>query len=113
MNIDEYTLLKSIGKGEFGEVYLTKKIGTNQLFATKKVSKQKLETPSIKKVFINELNILKELNHPNVIKLETFRQTEHNVYIITEYYNGGSLYDCLRKHRMLKGKPFSQKNYNI
>ena len=72
MNFDEYTLLKSIGKGEFGEVYLTKKIGTNQLFATKKVSKQILETPSIKKVFINELNILKELNHPNVINRTSF-----------------------------------------
>ena len=85
MNIDEYTLLKSIGRGEFGEVYLTKKIGTDQFYATKKISKQKLETPSIKKTVTNELNILKELNHPNVIKLETFRQTEHNIYIITEY----------------------------
>jgi serine/threonine protein kinase len=37
MRIDEYTLIQPIGKGAFGEVYLTSKEGTNQLFATKKV----------------------------------------------------------------------------
>ena len=106
--IEDYSLIKSIGKGEFGEVYLTSKKGTSQLFATKKVSKQKIESPSIKKYFINEVTILKELQHKNIIKLEEIRQTTHNFYIITEFYNGGSLCDCLRKHRMIKGKPFSE-----
>ena len=108
MMIEDYSLIKSIGKGEFGEVFLTSKKGTNQLFATKKVSKQKIESPSIKKYFTNEVTILKELQHKNIIRLEEIRQTPHNFYIITEYYNGGSLSDCLRKHRMIKGKPFSE-----
>ena len=106
--IDEYCLIKCIGRGAFGEVYLTSKKGSNQLFATKKVSKQKVETPSIKKYFINEINILRELNHKNIVRLETIRQTVHNFYIITEFYNGGGLSECLRKHRMIKGKPFSE-----
>ena len=108
MMIEDYSLIKSIGKGEFGEVFLTSKKGTSQLFATKKVSKQKIESPSIKKYFINEVTILKELQHKNIIKLEEIRQTAHNFYIITEFYNGGSLCDCLRKHRMIRGKPFSE-----
>lgn len=108
MMIDEYCLIKCIGRGAFGEVYLTSKKGSNQLFATKKVPKQKVETPSIKKYFINEINILRELNHKNIIKLETIRQTVHNFYIITEFYNGGGLSECLRKHRMIKGRPFSE-----
>ena len=108
MMIDEFSLIKSIGKGEFGEVYLSSKKGSNQLFATKKVSKQKIQSPSIKKYFLNEITILKELQHKNIIRLETIRQTVHNFYIITEFYNGGNLSDCLRKHRMLKGKPFSE-----
>ena len=106
--IDEYCLIKCIGRGAFGEVYLTNKKGSNQLYATKKVSKQKIESPSIKKYFINEINILKELNHKNIIRLETIRQTAHNFYIITEFYNGGGLSECLRKHRMIKGRPFSE-----
>ena len=108
MMIDEYTLTKCIGRGAFGEVYLTTKKGTDKLFATKKVSKQKIETPSIKKYFINELTILKQLQHKNIIRLETIRQTVHNYYIITDYYNGEDLSGCLRKHRMIKGKPFSE-----
>ena len=106
--IDEYNLIKCIGRGAFGEVYLTSKKGSNQLFATKKVSKQKVETPSIKKYFKNEINILKELDHKNIVRLETIRQTVHNFYIITEFYNGGGLSECLRKHRMIKGRPFSE-----
>ena len=108
MIIDEFSLIKCIGRGEFGEVYLSSKKGTTQLFATKKVSKQKIETPSIKKYFLNEIAILKELHHKNIIRLETIKQTIHNFYIITDFYNGGDLSDCLRKHRMIKGRPFSE-----
>ena len=108
MMIDGYTLIKSIGRGAFGEVFLSKKNETGQLFAIKKVSKQKVEVPSVKKYFINELTILKELQHKNIVRLETIRQTIHNYYIITEYYNGGGLTECLRKYKMIKGMPFSE-----
>ena len=106
--IDDYTLLKCIGKGAFGEVYLTSKKGTNKLFATKKVSKEKVSAPQIKKNFVNEISILKVVQHKNIVKLETIRQSLHNYYIITEYYNGGGLYDCLKKYRMIYGRAFSE-----
>jgi serine/threonine protein kinase len=106
--IDEYSLLKSIGKGAFGEVFLTSKEGTDQLFATKKVSKQKADSPKIKKYFINEIAILKEIKHKNIIHFETIKHTIHNYYIITEFCNGGGLSDCLRKYRKKYGKPFSE-----
>ena len=108
MILDDYTLLKCIGKGAFGEVYLTSKKGSNQLFATKKVSKQKVETQINKKYFINEISILKTIQHKNIVKLETIRQTLHNYYIITEFYNGGGLSDCLKKYKMINGKGFSE-----
>jgi len=108
MILDDYTLLKCIGKGAFGEVYLTSKKGSNQLFATKKVSKQKVDTQINKKYFINEISILKAIQHKNIVKLETIRQTVHNYYIITEFYNGGGLRDCLNKYKMINGKGFSE-----
>ena len=108
MILDDYTLLKCIGKGAFGEVYLTSKKGSNQLFATKKVSKQKIETQINKKYFINEISILKTIQHKNIVKLETIRQTFHNYYIITEFYNGGGLGDCLKQYKMINGKGFSE-----
>ena len=39
--VEDYTLEKIIGKGSFGQVYLTSKTGTNKLFATKKLQKLK------------------------------------------------------------------------
>ena len=108
MMIDDYSLLKSIGKGAFGEVYLTSKEGTNRLFATKKVSKKKVNSPTLKKYFFNEISILKEINHKNIIHFETIKHTVHNFYIITEYCNGGGLSDCLLKYKKLYVKPFSE-----
>ena len=106
--IDEFALIKCIGKGAFGEVYLTSKKGSSQLYATKKVPKNKIESSSIKKYFLNEISILRELNHKNIIKLETIRQTIHNYYIITEYYNGGGLSDCLKRYKQLYGRNFTE-----
>ena len=108
MIIDELTLIKSIGKGAFGEVFLTSKKGTNQLFATKKVSRQKAASSTLKKYFINEIKILKEMNHKNIIHFEALKQTVHNFYIITEYCNGGGLYECLNKYRKLYKNAFSE-----
>ena len=43
MNFDEYTLLKSIGKGEFGEVYLTKKLEQTNYLQQKKYQNKNLK----------------------------------------------------------------------
>ena len=99
--IDEYSLIKCIGKGAFGEVFLTSKRGTTQLFATKKVPKSKADSPQIKKYFINEITILREISHPYIIHFETIKHTIHNYYIITEFCNGGDLFNCLKKYKQL------------
>ena len=108
MKIEKYFLLKCIGKGAFGEVYVTTKRGSSQLFATKKIPKQKADSPSIKKYFINEITILREINHKNIIHFEAIKHTVHNYYIITEYCNGGGLSDCLKKYMSIYGRAFPE-----
>ena len=106
--IDEFTLVKSIGKGAFGEVFLSKKQGSSTLFAIKKVPKSKADSPAIKKYFINEITILKEISHPYIIHFEAIKHTIHNYYIITEFCNGGDLSSCLKKYKSLYYYPFSE-----
>jgi len=108
MMIDEFTLVKSIGKGAFGEVYLSTKQGSPLLFATKKVSKQKADSPTIHKYFMNEIKILQQIKHKNIIHFEAIKHTVHNYYIITEFCNGGGLSDCLKKYQTIYGRAFPE-----
>ena len=108
MQVEDYSLGQCIGKGAFGEVYLTTKKGINKLFATKKIPKYKVENPTIKKHLIDEIEILQTLNHKNIIKLETIKQTTNNYYIITEYYNGGGLFNILKQYKKVYHKAFPE-----
>ena len=109
MEIDEYTIIKLIEKGEFGDVYLGTKIGSEIKYAFKKIDKTKyLKNPHKSKYLENEITILKDVNHPNIIELIDVKETLENVFIITEYYNGGSLEDCFYKHQNENNKAFSE-----
>ena len=99
MQIDYLTLLKCLDKGSFGEVYLSTKAGKKELFTTKKVDRVKADQPSIKKYFEKEINILNAIRHPNIVKLEEIKKTKDHYYIVTEYINGGSLTDYLKKYQ--------------
>ena len=67
-------LLKRLGGGSFGEVYLSKKIGGNELLATKIMQRSDIDINAKKKELLsNEINILKMLRHPNIIKLVDFK----------------------------------------
>ena len=103
--IEDITLLRSLGKGSYGEVYLSQK--QNALFATKKVKRKKADD-EMTKYFKNEINILRILNHPNIVKLEEIKMDENNYYIVMEYINGGELSDYLKKYIEKYGKPFSE-----
>ena len=106
--IDEFCLTKFLGKGEFGEVYLTNHKNTNKQYATKKIPREKAESPLLHKYIMNEINILRTINHKNIIHLETVRKTINNYYIIMEYCNGGDLSTCLRKYMLNYGRAFSE-----
>ena len=108
MFLDDYSLEKSLGKGAFGEVYLTTKKGTNKLYATKKIERELVESGNTMKYLTNEILILKELNHPNIVKFEEIKKTKNHYYIIMEYCNGGELYKTLEKYMDKYKKPFSQ-----
>ena len=107
--VDDLTLIKFIGKGSYGEVYLTKKDGKSELFATKKMDRKIIDQPQILKYFKNEIAILKELKyHKNIVKLEDMKMTKKHYYLVMEFCNGGSLSDCLKKHQNKTGQPFTQ-----
>ena len=106
--IDDITLIKSLGSGSFGEVFLSTKKGKKEFFATKKIDRKTADQPSFKKYFENEIVILRSLNHPNIVRLEDLKKTTNYYYIVMEYINGGSLTDCLNKYKLKYGRAFPE-----
>ena len=108
MLIGDLTLQKCLGKGAFGEVYLTSKQGCKEKFATKKIDKKFASNPKAKKYLDNEIAILKEIKHQNIIKLYEVQETTQFYYLVMEYCNGGGLSDCLDKYKKKFKKPFPE-----
>jgi serine/threonine protein kinase len=106
--IKDITLLKFIGKGSFGTVYLSKKDGKPGYFATKQIERVMADKPGYYKYFENELRLLQDLHHPNIVHLEDVKKDDKYYYIVMEYVNGGSLTDCLKKYQLKYGKAFPE-----
>ena len=108
MQVDNLLLEKCIGKGSFGEVYLSKKKDSSTLFATKKIERDKIENNEGMKYLKNEILILHSLKHKNIVKFEDVKKTKKHFYIVMEYCNGGELSKALEKYQVKYGKPFSE-----
>ena len=108
MLVEDLTLIKCLGKGAFGEVYLTSKQGFKQKFATKKIDKKFTQNPRSKKYLENEINILKEIDHPNIIKLVEVHESSQFYYLVMELCNGGGLAECLEEYQKKNKKPFPE-----
>ena len=106
--IENITFLKLLGKGSYGEVYLSQSENTMKVFATKKV-KRKNTDDEMTKYFKNEINILRILNHPNIVKLEEIKMDQNNYYIFMEYINGGELSDYIKKYMLNMENHFLKK----
>ena len=105
---DDLTLIKLLGKGSFGEVYLSKIKGKNQYFATKRIERKNAESTGFKKYIENEIDLIRHLNHPNILKLEGVKISQNHYYIIMEYINGGELSACLKKYMERYKKAFPE-----
>ena len=109
MIIDNLILEKCVGKGSFGEVYITSIKGDDKRkLATKKLERDQIEGTEAIKYLTNEIKILHKLNHPNIAKFESVKKTKKHFYIFMEYCNQGELSKSLEKYQEKYGKPFSQ-----
>lgn len=58
--------------------------------------------PSRLAKIMREVQILKQLTHPNIVRLHKWEETERHFGIILEYASGGELFDYILNHRYLK-----------
>ncbi|CAD8148972.1 unnamed protein product [Paramecium octaurelia] len=91
--LSHYEIVKKLGQGGFGEVYLVKHLSTENLRAAKVILRK---TISCEEKLLEETEILKTLDHPNIVKvLEIFADFKY-YYIVTEYCKGGELLERIK-----------------
>ena len=88
----KYKVISKIGEGCYGTVFLAMNLITKQNVAIKKINKIKeneIDDLEVK----NEINILRNLDHPNIVKIIEFYSTEDAYYVITDYCPSGELFN--------------------
>ncbi|KAK4549607.1 hypothetical protein LTR36_004908 [Oleoguttula mirabilis] len=84
-----------IGKGASGSVYRALNWSTGETVAIKQVSIANLQKPELN-VIMQEIDLLKNLNHPNIVKYHGFVNSPDALYIILEYCENGSLHSICK-----------------
>ena len=91
----KYKVIQKLGDGAYGTVYLATNLMTKQKVAMKKIDKVKdneIDDMEIK----NEIDILRKLDHPNIVKIIEFYSASKAYYIITDYCSCGELYNQIK-----------------
>lgn len=101
ITLDDLLVLKKLGSGMFGNVYLcTHKIRKN-LYALKSIDRFKIENKKIQESLILERKILMQLDHSFILKLVKTFKDEKRIYFLMEYVRGQDLFDVIRKLGLL------------
>ena len=93
--LDYYDVVKQLGKGGYGKVYEVKNKKTGEIRACKHLSK--LNIKNLEK-FRREIEILKKMDHPNIIKLFEVFESDRSIYLIMEECKGGEIFDKIIEH---------------
>ena len=91
-----YIKKKLLGSGAFGEVWLVRHKDLERDFAMKIIKKRKNKSSEEKEI-LNEIGILKKLDHPKILKIIDFYSKVKKYYIITEYCPEGELFNEIIK----------------
>nr|XP_048307917.1 cyclin-dependent kinase 3 isoform X3 [Myodes glareolus] len=91
-DMDAFRKIEKIGEGTYGVVYKAKNKETGQIVALKKI-RLDVETEGIPSTAIREISLLKELRHPNIVKLLDVVHREKKLYLVFEF-----LTQDLKKH---------------
>lgn len=94
-----YNFTALLGKGAFAMVYKVQTKDKGTVFAAKELDKRRFIKNGILDIkFDNELKIMKQLHHPNIVQYEDYHEFEQWIYIFMEYVPYGELSKELREN---------------
>lgn len=92
VNIKAFKIENLLGRGSYAKVFRVTKNDTGKVYAMKVLKKAQMEdNKDVMRVY-NEKDIIKDIDHPFIIKLHYTFQNKKKAYFILDYLNGGDLY---------------------
>ena len=103
-NLNNFKLIRELGKGAFGLVILAIDKETNIEYALKKVERNLIIKYKMQDYLRREVKIMYECDHPNIIRLFSHFEDQTDVYLVTEYAEKGQLYGLVKKYGRIDEK---------
>lgn len=101
VDILNYQLIRLLGRGGMGEVYLARNKNIEQLVAVKALHPKYADNPMLRARFKQEAVMLNSLNHPNIVRFLNFVENEYGVFLIMEYVEGCTLEEYVTRRNGL------------
>ncbi|KAL7582528.1 hypothetical protein Lser_V15G42932 [Lactuca serriola] len=102
VGLEDFEVMKVVGKGAFGKVYQVRKRDTCEIYAMKVVRKDKILEKNHAEYMKAERDILTKINHPFVVHLRYSFQTKYRLYLVLDFVNGGHLFFQLHRHGLFR-----------
>ncbi|XP_070588874.1 serine/threonine-protein kinase Nek5 isoform X2 [Erythrolamprus reginae] len=102
--MDNYVIIKMIGEGAFGKIFLARKKEDNQQCVIKEINLTKMPRKE-KESSQKEATLLAKMKHPNIVAFYASFQEKNNLYIMMEYCEGG---DLMKRINMQYGVLFEE-----
>ena len=97
--MEDFELMKVLGRGAFGKVVLCKEKGSGTMYAMKILKKTMVCDKNEVEHTLTENRVLRTIRHPFIVGLKYSFTTEDRLCFVTEYVSGGELFVHLRKER--------------
>ncbi|KAF2196472.1 kinase-like protein [Delitschia confertaspora ATCC 74209] len=99
LSIEDFELLKVVGKGSFGKVMQVQKRDTHRIYALKTIRKAHIISRSEVAHTLAERSVLAQINNPFIVPLKFSFQSPEKLYLVLAFVNGGELFHHLQKEQ--------------
>ena len=100
--ISDFTIIKELGTGSYGRVLLFQHNKTKAQYAVKAIDKRIQRNVQEKNHFLQEVEIMYKIHHPNVVKLYGHFEDNTYCYLLMEYIERGELFSFIPENVNLK-----------
>jgi serine/threonine protein kinase len=96
-SLAHYRIIKKLGRGGMGEVYLAQDTKLDRKVAIKVLTPETVAKENAKKRLIREAQAAAKLDHPNICAIYDVNEADSHTFIVMQYIQGETLADIMRR----------------